>query len=69
MATMTAPQPVTAPPSSDDDLMHVVCCDPNGAALCGETNTGRWYPAGDYGPRDCVVCKDLDSRPHARCGH
>ena len=44
--------------SGDDDLDHIVCCDPN-RALCGVDMTDvEWIEPGTE-ELECVVCEDL----------
>lgn len=67
MTTLAEPRPSEAPDATaDDGLIHIVCCDP--VALCGVIEIGAWYPAGDYGARDCVVCAELDTGACPQCG-
>jgi len=52
--------------SSDDDLDHLYCCDPN-RALCGSDLTDSPELADDE-DENCVVCIDLDEQPCPDCG-
>jgi hypothetical protein len=66
----TAPLPTQAPPTSviepdapststADDVIHVVCCDPD-LTLCGKDVTeGSWFGAEE--PATCNVCRVLDA--------
>lgn len=68
MAAAVQTDPAPAATSSDDaDLVHIVCCDPNKVAMCGFAEIVRQVPWGCYGPRDCVVCADLDRVGCPRC--
>jgi hypothetical protein len=46
--------------SGDDDLDHIVCCNPN-RALCGrDVSTLEWIAEGEDNAEDeCVVCTHL----------
>lgn len=57
----------SASSGDDDELAHVVCCDPD-VALCGADVAGaEWSTRGE----PCVVCTDLDRgtvNPCTVCG-
>jgi hypothetical protein len=65
---MTTPAPqVTPPDTSDPDLFHWVCCDPN-VALCGTDVTRHPMRSIDSDDDPCVVCADLVNTPCDGCG-
>lgn len=68
MTPSLAPTPTPAPTrQAHDDLVHVACdCDPD-TALCGTDVTGQGWDDDDV-ETTCVVCRDLEYQPCARCG-
>lgn len=53
--------------SGDNDLDHIVCCDPN-RALCGLDVTYVDWVEESAEEDECVVCVDLWSLPKTSCG-
>ncbi len=54
-------EPVVEPFTfDDDDLNHIVCCNPD-LALCGaDASDAEWGDIDVEEPDDCVVCRDLE---------